>query len=116
MKFSADGKTISHVVGSRVILNCDNNSTSRFAQLTWKMNEVTLFSFIPDGHRHISSEALRLNLNVSESQQYALIIDEAQMTHTGNYTCQTTYADTGAGAVRWELVITGALLSPKIKS
>lgn len=102
-------------MGSRVILRCQNKSISTLTQLTWKMNGAALFSFIPLTPLHISPEALSLNIRMSESesQLYALIIQTAQTSHTGNYTCETN-SDAGAQEQKWELIITGALLSPEL--
>lgn len=110
-----EGKTISEVMGSRVILHCRNKSINKLIQLTWKMNDVTLFSFTPLKPLHVSPEALSLNIRMSESesQLHTLIIERAQKSHTGNYTCETNTA-AGPEEQTWELIITGALPSPKI--
>ncbi|XP_040912548.1 uncharacterized protein LOC121194056 isoform X2 [Toxotes jaculatrix] len=103
----AEGNTIPGVVGSRVILPCDNSNRT-VKQLTWKKNGVlNLISFIPDGATHISKEAasLKINISLSDTQRYALIIESAQKSHTGNYTCDIT-ASTGVWEQKWELIIT----------
>ncbi|XP_041806779.1 uncharacterized protein LOC121616170 [Chelmon rostratus] len=103
----AEGKTISEVMGSRVILHCRNKSINKLIQLTWKMNDVTLFSFTPLKPLHVSPEALSLNIRMSESesQLHTLIIERAQKSHTGNYTCETNTA-AGPEEQTWELIIT----------
>lgn len=109
-----EGNTISEAVGSRVTLHCNNESISMLRQLTWKMKGVTLFSFNPQKPLHISEEAVRLNIHMSKSdnQLYALVIERVQESHTGNYTCETN-TDTGVWERKWELIITGALISLK---
>lgn len=82
------------------------------AQLTWKKDGVTLLSFKPHEPIHFSNETLGLNINmsVSESPLYPLIIQSVQTSHGGNYTCETN-TDAGAWEKKWELIITGVLLS-----
>ncbi|XP_073329652.1 uncharacterized protein [Pagrus major] len=103
----ADGAPVSEVVGNSVILTCGNNSNSMLTQLTWKKDGVTLFSLIPQTTIHVSKEAQELNINmsVSESLLYPLIIESVQTYHRGNYTCETN-TDTGLSEEKWELIIT----------
>lgn len=103
--------TISRVVGSKVILHC-NKSLSTFLQLTWKMNEVNLYSFKPKEPLHIHNEAIGLNINMSlsESEHYALVMNKAQKSHTGNYTCESIAIE-GAWEHTWELIVTGVFIS-----
>ena len=105
---------MSGAVGSRVVLPCVNKSVSNITQLTWKKDGVTHLSFLLQNPLYISPAArwLKINMSVSESQQYALIIETAQMNHTGNYTCEITTAN-GNRKQTWELKITGERLSPK---
>lgn len=106
---------MSEVAGSKVVLHCENASNSELIQLTWKMNEVTLFSFRPKEPLYISEEAHNLNINVSESQVNDLVIERVQKSHTGNYTCEFNTESSGAQEQKWELMIIGELISPKIK-
>ncbi|XP_054470711.1 gap junction alpha-8 protein-like [Anoplopoma fimbria] len=101
----AEGNTISEVVGSKVILHCKKEPNDTLAQLTWKMNRVTLYSFTPKQPLHISQEAHRLNIQMVESQLYELVIENVQKSHTGNYTCETT-TDKRTQEQMWELLIT----------
>ncbi|KAM6979327.1 uncharacterized protein LKV04_014503 [Tautogolabrus adspersus] len=104
----AEGKSIDAEAGRTVNLPCNNKSIGSLTQLTWHMNEVQhLFSFIPQKAVHNSPEAQRLNMNMSdsESQLYGLVIERAQKSHTGSYTCKTTTA-TGVWEQKWELIIT----------
>ncbi|XP_027146484.1 uncharacterized protein LOC109139456 isoform X2 [Larimichthys crocea] len=104
----AEGKTISEVVGSRVILHCPNNSINTSVQLVWKMNDVLLFSLNPKLKRlYENPNASRLNMNMSQSedQLHKLIIERAQTFHTGNYTCEAASVDGGAQSETWELII-----------
>ncbi|KAK5861114.1 hypothetical protein PBY51_022533 [Eleginops maclovinus] len=103
----AEGNNISRVVGSTAILHCGINSNSTLNQLTWKMNSVILFSFTPQGSLHNSDEARRLDINMSlsESHLYALVIEKVQKTHEGNYTCEISTVE-GVEEQKWELKIT----------
>nr|XP_046261129.1 gap junction alpha-8 protein-like [Scatophagus argus] len=103
----AGGKTISAMVGSRVVLHCGNKSNITFSQLTWKMNGLTFLSLIPQKSFYIDPKAQNLTMNISESksQMYALIIEKAQMFHTGNYTCEIN-TDAGPWEHKSELIIT----------
>lgn len=107
-------KTIWMSAGSTVMLAC-NGSLSEVTQLTWKKNQSVLLSYKPENQLHISEEATRLNINmsVSETQQYELIIKRAEVNHTGFYTCE---AMTPRGVLEntWELIITGVLISPNL--
>ncbi|XP_038576609.1 uncharacterized protein LOC119904199 [Micropterus salmoides] len=103
----AEGNTISKLVGRRVTLHCKNTSISTLSQLTWKMNGNLLFSFRPNFTLHTSntSSKLSINMSLSESQLYALVIERVQKSHTGNYTCETNTL-TGLWEEKWELIIT----------
>ncbi|XP_019208162.1 uncharacterized protein LOC102080371 isoform X3 [Oreochromis niloticus] len=121
----AEGNSTSRMVGSTVTLHCSNNTIGDLLQLTWRRNGTLLFSFRPQKASNSSSVTLSsnqntsgsriirypaaatLNLNMStlESQLYALIIERAQKSHTGNYTCEMTI-DSGVFEQKWELVIT----------
>ncbi|XP_035811236.1 uncharacterized protein LOC111578961 isoform X2 [Amphiprion ocellaris] len=109
--FLPEGKaaweTISENVGSRVTLQCSNESISTLNQLTWKMNGVTMFTFNPLGNFYVSPQATNLTLKMSESQSqlYALIIENAQLYHTGNYTCEVTSMKDGVLDQNWRLII-----------
>ena len=110
--------TISQLVGSKVVLRC-NLSLSTFEQLTWKMNGVNLYSFRPKTTLHVNEEAVRLNINMSlsESEQYALVMDQVQMSHAGNYTCEVTTLH-APWEHTWELIVTnvtGVLIRPKLQ-
>ena len=110
--------TISQVVGSKVILHC-NESLSTFLQLTWKMNGVNLYSFRPQTPLYVNEEAVRLNKNMSlsESEQYVLVMDQVKKSHAGNYTCEVAISN-GAWEYTWELIVTdvtGVLISPKLQ-
>ncbi|XP_030614849.1 uncharacterized protein LOC115801229 [Archocentrus centrarchus] len=120
----ADGTRICKTAGSPVTLNCSNNLIISFTQLTWKRNGDNLFTFRSDGTsnsscvtlnssqkasniRCVRSHAaaiLNLNMSTSESQLYALIIESAQKTHTGNYSCETSMIE-GILEQKWELII-----------
>lgn len=110
-----EGTAILKEVGSRVSMHCNNNSISTLNQLTWTMNGHNLISFKPKTPLHFFDEGVRLNINMSrsESRLYAVVIESAQTSHTGNYTCMTN-TETGALEQKWELIITGALLSPNV--
>ncbi|XP_042350379.1 uncharacterized protein LOC121948909 isoform X2 [Plectropomus leopardus] len=103
----AEGKTISRVVGSRVILHCKNETKSTLSQLTWKMDKDILFTFNPSLPLYESSKAHNLTINMSllESKQYALVIDRAHLSHTGNYTCEINTKEL-LEEQKWELIIT----------
>lgn len=96
-------------MGTTLILRC-NNLNIMLNQLTWKKNGIALFSFIPKQPPHISPEAAHLNISMSE---HTLIIESAHVSHTGNYTCETA-TDAGALEKKWELIITGVLLSTEL--
>ncbi|XP_041662845.1 uncharacterized protein LOC121522477 [Cheilinus undulatus] len=103
---STEGETVSAVAGIPVSLHCMNTSISTVKQLTWEMDSL-LFSFIPGKALHVTPEARSLNINMSKSEGelYALIIEEVQISHSGNYTCKTT-TDVGVLEQTWELIIT----------
>ncbi|XP_005723677.1 fibroblast growth factor receptor 3-like isoform X2 [Pundamilia nyererei] len=109
----AEANSTSGMVGSTVTLHCTSNTTGDLLQLTWGRNGTQLFSFRPQKTSNSSSVTLSrsaaaatLNLNMStlESQSYALIIESAQKSHAGNYTCEIT-TDSGFIEQKWELVI-----------
>ncbi|TNN59311.1 hypothetical protein EYF80_030499 [Liparis tanakae] len=100
-----EGNTVSELVGSKVTLHCENESNDTLIQLTWKMNEVTLFSFMPDVPLHVWEEARRLNIHVAGSRPDTLVIERAQKSHTGNYTCEIN-TNLGFKEHKWELRIT----------
>ncbi|XP_023806580.1 uncharacterized protein LOC105356837 [Oryzias latipes] len=109
---NADATKISGTAGGTVTLNC-NASISNLSQLTWELNGELLFVFttLDNGDLFETSAAstlnlkLNLNLNRSDIQRYALVIEKANEFHSGNYTCETT---TGQGISKqtWELLIT----------
>ncbi|KAK5920932.1 hypothetical protein CgunFtcFv8_024681 [Champsocephalus gunnari] len=101
----AEGNNISREVGSPAILYCNISSNSTLNQLTWKMNTVLLFSFKPKESLHKTEEAKRLNINMSESRPYALVIERVQKSHEGNYTCEISTV-LGVDECKWELKIT----------
>ncbi|MEQ2304195.1 hypothetical protein AMECASPLE_024454 [Ameca splendens] len=76
---------------------------------TWTMNGNNLFSFSRRGNKSTFNKSVDLNLKMSESQSqmFALIIEDAQKSHEGNYTCEMT-AGSGVSAEHWELIITEA--------
>ncbi|XP_031725291.1 uncharacterized protein LOC116395494 [Anarrhichthys ocellatus] len=100
----AEGNTITGVVGSEVILPCKNESNSTLYQLIWKRNGTILFGFHPERPLHIGEEALRLNINMSESELYPLVIKSVQKSHTGNYTCDFN-TEKRTHERKWELII-----------
>lgn len=97
-----------------VTLRCssNNNSSSKLNQVKWTMNGEHLFTFSPSAGLYNTSVAVNLNLNMSmrEREQYALIIEKAQVNHTGNFTCEMTTED-GVNQQSWQLIITGVLIS-----
>ncbi|XP_030614827.1 uncharacterized protein LOC115801211 isoform X2 [Archocentrus centrarchus] len=114
----ADGNSISQTAGSTVTLQCSNMSINHFVQVAWAKDGDNLFSFMPQRTSNSSQKtsdskwiqslaaaSLKVNMSTSESQLYALIIESAQKTHTGNYTCETT-TDSGVFEQKWELLIT----------
>lgn len=107
--WSAEAKTrITQPVGSKVTLNCCNTSIDTTSLAVWKMNGKQLFSLRNKGKNIITyNESVHLNLKISESeiQLYALIIENAQKSHQGNYTCETS-TDQGLLEENWELIIT----------
>ncbi|XP_025759788.1 uncharacterized protein LOC109197494 [Oreochromis niloticus] len=128
-----EGNSTSRMVGSTVTLHCSNNTIGDLLQLTWRRNGTQLFSFKPqkalnsrsvtlssnqktsDSRIIRSPAAATLNLTMStlESQLYPLIIESAQKSHTGNYTCEMT-TDSGFFEQKWELVITDEAESSEI--
>ncbi|XP_074515178.1 uncharacterized protein LOC141782551 isoform X1 [Sebastes fasciatus] len=104
---TAEGNSITGVVGSKVILKCKNDSNGTINQLTWKRNGVLLIGFMPPSTLHRSPEAVRLNINMSKSQLNTLVIERAQTSHTGNYTCEITKDEAVLGE-KWELIIKDA--------
>ncbi|XP_026231701.1 uncharacterized protein LOC113172873 [Anabas testudineus] len=102
-----EGKTITEVVGSTVMLPC-NQSVNKINQLTWTMNSKTLLSYRPGGllYTHPEAERLNITMSLSESERYTLIIKRAEKNHTGNYTCEATIAEKGILEQTWELIIT----------
>ncbi|RVE57890.1 hypothetical protein OJAV_G00203760 [Oryzias javanicus] len=107
---TADVTFISKPAGSTVTLNC-NTSISDLGQLIWQLNGEILFSFlnVDNGTLHESPAAsrlnVRLNLNQSSVQRFALIIERANKSHSGNYTCETATIK-GILIQKWELLIT----------
>uniref|UniRef100_A0A668SXU6 Ig-like domain-containing protein n=1 Tax=Oreochromis aureus TaxID=47969 RepID=A0A668SXU6_OREAU len=112
---------ITLTAGSTVTLHCSNNTIGDLLQLTWRRDGTLLFRFRPQkasnsGSVTLSSNqktsdsriirshaAATLNLTMStlESQLYPLIIERAQKSHTGNYTCEMT-TDFGLFEQKWE--------------
>ncbi|KAA8588057.1 hypothetical protein FQN60_001251 [Etheostoma spectabile] len=109
----AEGNTISQVVGSKVTLPCNYESNSTLVQLTWKMNKNILFSYKPKTALHNSTIALNLSISMSmsESQMFALVIERVQKSHTGNYTCDINTFKGIEDQRRWDLIITGIILT-----
>ncbi|XP_040058191.2 uncharacterized protein LOC120834320 [Gasterosteus aculeatus] len=101
----AERSTISREVGSRVILPCKTESNVTLVQLTWKTNGVTLFSFQPPDNLHISNESTHRNINITDSPPKALLIENVQESHAGNYTCEFN-TNARFQEQRWELIIT----------
>nr|XP_033474191.1 uncharacterized protein LOC117251771 isoform X1 [Epinephelus lanceolatus] len=103
---AAEGNSISTVVGSKVILRCKNRTNDTLTQLTWKMNNVRLLTFKPVRLLDESQKArsLKINISLSGSEMYALVIERAEKSHTGNYTCEIN-TDKGSGEQKWELII-----------
>lgn len=106
---NTERSTISREVGSRVILPCKTESNVTLVQLTWKTNGVTLFSFKPPGLLHSSNESTHRNINITDSPPKALLIENVQESHAGNYTCEFN-TDARFQEQRWELIITGELI------
>lgn len=108
-KGKAAWETISKTVGSRVILQCSNESIGTLSQLTWKMNGNLMFAFSSGGDFYITPKATNLTLNMSklQSELYALIIESAQIYHTGNYTCEVSSTENGVCEQSWTLIIKG---------
>lgn len=108
--FCIEAKTqIIQPVGSKIKLNCCNTSISTTSLAVWKMNGKLLFSLKSKGKNiSKSNESVHLDLKISESegQLYALIIENAQKSHEGNYTCETT-TEKGPLEEKWELIIAG---------
>ncbi|KAL6100939.1 uncharacterized protein ACO6RY_07973 [Pungitius sinensis] len=102
----AEGGSISEVVGSTVILPCKDESNETLVQLTWKTNGTTLFSFKPQVDLHTSDEATRRNIKITDSPPNALLIEDVQEFHSGNYTCEIN-TDARFLEQKWELIITG---------
>ncbi|XP_074550368.1 uncharacterized protein LOC141807998 [Halichoeres trimaculatus] len=102
-----DGKTIIARVGSTVTLPCNETYIHSLTQLTWKINgNQILFILNPPSVTVFPAAAnLSLSMSHSASQLYALIVENARESHTGNYTCETT-ALTGVWKQEWELLIT----------
>ncbi|XP_056293155.1 uncharacterized protein LOC130208190 isoform X2 [Pseudoliparis swirei] len=102
---TAEGNIVSELVGSKVTLHCENESNDTFVQLTWKMNEVILFGFMPGVPLHVGEEARRLNIHVAGSRMDALVIERVQKFHTGSYTCDIN-TNRGNQEHKWKLRIT----------
>ncbi|KAM8855333.1 uncharacterized protein AB9W97_020264 [Spinachia spinachia] len=102
----AEGSSISKAAGSTVVLPCGDESNGTLVQLTWKVNGATLFSFKPQQRLHTSNEAPHRNIKLTGSPLNALLIENVQESHTGNYTCEIN-TDARARELKWELIITG---------
>lgn len=72
------------------------------------MNRVQLISFTPGRPLHAGEEAerLKINISLSQSELYALVLESAHKSHAGNYTCDIATL-TGVWEKEWELIITG---------
>ncbi|KAL7384580.1 hypothetical protein ABVT39_004909 [Epinephelus coioides] len=103
---AAEENSISRVVGDKVILHCKNGTNKTLTQLTWKMNKLRLLTFKPVGILDESQEArsLKINISLSGSEMYALVIERAENSHTGNYTCEIN-TDKGTEEQKWDLII-----------
>ncbi|KAG7215822.1 hypothetical protein INR49_021945, partial [Caranx melampygus] len=75
---------------------------------TSSMHPFTQDSFKPPSDLAMSNETRELGVNISLSgdELYALVIEKAQMSHTGNYSCQPTTPE-GTKELKYELIITG---------
>ncbi|XP_028249239.1 uncharacterized protein LOC114426194 [Parambassis ranga] len=103
----SDVNIISQELGSTVTLHCNNRSLDKLNQLMWKRNGVRLFTYRPDEEKvdHNLEVRLKVNMSTLESQLYALIIENAQDSHTGNYTCEMS-TRSGFWEQKWMLIIT----------
>ncbi|XP_034430906.1 uncharacterized protein LOC117755325 isoform X1 [Hippoglossus hippoglossus] len=103
----AEGNVIAKVVGSQVTLAC-NTSNITVQQLTWQLNSVTLISYRPEDMALFTSEEatnLKINMPLSGTELYSLVIDGVQRSHAGNYSCDIAALE-GVRIHEWELVIT----------
>ncbi|XP_069389749.1 uncharacterized protein [Paralichthys olivaceus] len=103
----AEGKVITKMVGGRVTLAC-NVSTITVQQLTWRFNGAALISYKPQVaalYRSEEAESLKINMSLSGTEPYALVIDGVQRSHAGNYSCNLAALE-GLWEQNWELIIT----------
>ncbi|XP_062258722.1 uncharacterized protein LOC133967337 isoform X2 [Platichthys flesus] len=103
----AEGHVITKVEGSHVTLAC-NTSNITVQQLTWKLNGVILISIKtedPDLYTSKQAENLKINMSLSGTQLYALVIDSVHRAHAGNYSCDITALE-GVWIHKLELIIT----------
>ncbi|CAK6953943.1 uncharacterized protein LOC121907034 [Scomber scombrus] len=103
----AEGYRTISSVGSKVVLPC--NESGKFQQLTWKMNGVSLYSFSQEHGFKTLADVVGLNIglnrSVSGSEQWALVMEQVQKSHAGNYTCEVTTPN-GPRETMWELIVT----------
>ncbi|XP_041857796.1 uncharacterized protein LOC121650378 isoform X2 [Melanotaenia boesemani] len=107
--WTAEANLISQMAGSTVKLTCSNKSINQVNQLMWQKNGQHLFVFKPNGNdnqfHNEKSTNQTFKMSTSANEMYALIIERAQKSHTGNYTCDTI-TKSGPFQKNWELLIT----------
>ncbi|XP_028292437.1 uncharacterized protein LOC114455410 isoform X2 [Gouania willdenowi] len=96
---------ISTVVGSSVTLHCANDSTGDLTGVTWRTDNSTIFTYVPDKNSNVLPIAdFNRKMFLSESELYALVIDNVQKSDAKNYTCEIN-TNKGLWELRYEVIV-----------